>query len=151
MKRVIKAWYTGEPSSTDLGQAISESYKRMKEKYSPFDISNWYIMKPSLTSNGYSIELEFGRGDMYQWILREPESYREGYKFNPTDAAISAVDVLNSDITKLNNLVIKWKRMIESIPDDDSKMMKIVDDSAYMQSEIDKMVDHYYKAARSKD
>lgn len=88
MKRAIKAWYTGEPSSTDLGQAISENYKRMKEKYSPFDISNWYIMKPSLTSNGYSIELEFGRGDMYQWILRKPESYREGYKlYGPFDVS----------------------------------------------------------------
>lgn len=68
---------------------------------------------------------------------------------NPTDAARSAVDMLNSDITKLNNLVIKWKRMIESSPDDDSKMMKIVDDSTYMHAEIDKMLDYYYKVLYS--
>ena len=68
---------------------------------------------------------------------------------NPRDAAISAVDMLNSDITKLSNLVIKWKRMIESSPDDDSKMMKIADDSAYMHAEIDKMLDYYYKVLYS--
>lgn len=68
---------------------------------------------------------------------------------NPTDAARSAVDMLNSDITKLHNIVGKWKKMIQSSPDDDSKMMKIADDSAYMQSEIDKMLDYYYKVLYS--
>lgn len=70
-------------------------------------------------------------------------------KTNPTDAARSAVDMLNSDITKLHNIVGKWKKMIQSSPDDDRKMMKIADDSAYMQSEIDKMLDYYYKVLYS--
>ena len=39
--------------------------------------------------------------------------------------------------------------MIQSSPDDDRKMMKIADDSAYMQSEIDKMLDYYYKVLYS--
>lgn len=68
---------------------------------------------------------------------------------NPTDAARSAVDMLNYDITKLHNIVGKWKKMIQSSPDDDKKMMKIADDSAYMQSEIDKMLDYYYNVLYS--
>ena len=33
---------------------------------------------------------------------------------NPADAARSAVDMLNSDITKLHNIVGKWEKMIQS-------------------------------------
>lgn len=70
-------------------------------------------------------------------------------KTNPTDAARSAVDMLNSDITQLHNIVGKWKKMIQSSPDDDKKMMKIVDDSTYMHAEIDKMLDYYYEVLYS--
>ena len=67
-------------------------------------------------------------------------------KTNPTDAARSAVDMLNSDITKLHNIVGKWEKMIQSNLDDDRKMMKIAD---LLFFEIDKMLDYYYKVLYS--
>lgn len=62
---------------------------------------------------------------------------------NPTDAARSVVDTLNSDITKLHNIVSQWRKTLQAHPDDDSSMNKIIDESAYMQSQIDKILDHY--------
>lgn len=64
---------------------------------------------------------------------------------NPTDAARACVDMLNSDITKLHNIVSAWKRQINEYPDNDALMNNIVDSSSYMQAEIDKMLEHYMK------
>lgn len=65
---------------------------------------------------------------------------------NPTDAARACVETLNSDITKLHNIVMKWKRQIQEHPDNDSLMNNIVDSSSYLQAEIDRILDHYIKA-----
>ena len=62
---------------------------------------------------------------------------------NPTDAARACVETLNSDITKLHNVVMKWKKQIKEHPDNDSLMNNIVDSSSYLQSEIDRILDHY--------
>lgn len=64
---------------------------------------------------------------------------------NPTDAARCCVDTLNSDITKLHNIVSKWKKQIEEHPDNDSLMNNIVDSSSYIQRELDNILDYYTK------
>ena len=62
---------------------------------------------------------------------------------NPTDAARAVVETLNSDITKLHNIVAKYKRQIKLHPDDDSRMNKLVDDLSFMQNKIDEILDNY--------
>lgn len=62
---------------------------------------------------------------------------------NPTDAARACIQMLNSDITKLHNIVLKWDNMLKEHPDENSVMSKIVDDSSYMQSEIDNILNYY--------
>lgn len=64
---------------------------------------------------------------------------------NPTDAARSVIDMLNSDITQLHNIVSKYAKEVKQHPDDDSKMNKVVDDLSFMQHEIDKILDNYRK------
>lgn len=66
-------------------------------------------------------------------------------KLDISDAAISSVNLLNSDITILHNLVVKWKNIIQANPDDPRKLTKVAEDTAYMHAEIDKMLDYYYK------
>lgn len=62
---------------------------------------------------------------------------------NPTDAARACIQTLNSDITKLHNIVLKWSNILKEHPDDNSLMSKIVDDSSYIQSGIDNILNHY--------
>lgn len=62
---------------------------------------------------------------------------------NPTDAARSSVAMLNSTITSVGNIVKGWANTIKYHPDDDSMMNKLVDDAAFMQSELDKILTHY--------
>lgn len=62
---------------------------------------------------------------------------------NPTDAARACIQTLNSDITKLHNIVLTWSNILKEHPDDNSLMSKIVDDSSYIQSGIDNILNHY--------
>lgn len=70
---------------------------------------------------------------------------------NTLDAARSSVDMLNSDVKKLQNLVIKWKNIIQANPDDARKLTKVAEDTGYMHAEIDKMLNHYYKVLYNSD
>lgn len=72
-------------------------------------------------------------------------------KTNTSDAAISSVNLLNSDVKKLQNLVIKWNNIIQANPDDTWKLTKVAEDTGYMHAEIDKMLDHYYKVLYNSD
>lgn len=63
---------------------------------------------------------------------------------NPTDAARCCVDMLNSNITSIRNIVKGWSNMIKDHPDDNDAMNRIVDESSYMQNEIDKISAHYF-------
>lgn len=62
---------------------------------------------------------------------------------NPTDAARSVVDMLNSNIASIGNVVKRWNTQIRNHPDDDSLMNRLVDDSSFMQSKIDEIMTHY--------
>ena len=67
---------------------------------------------------------------------------------NPTDAARACVAMLNSDITKLHNLVKRWANVVQEHPDDDAAMSQIVDKSSYLQKRIDEILDYYSKPDR---
>lgn len=62
---------------------------------------------------------------------------------NPTDAARACVDMLNSDIIKIRNLVKKFETDITEHPDNNSLMNHIVDSSSYLQSRIDDILEYY--------
>lgn len=62
---------------------------------------------------------------------------------NPTDAARSVIDTLNSDITSIRNVVKGYANIVKNHPDDDSKMNKIVDELSYLQAHLDDIISHY--------
>ncbi len=62
---------------------------------------------------------------------------------NPTDAARSTIDMLNSDLTALHNVVKKYANLVKQHPDDNSMMNKVVDDLSSMQLAIDEICDKY--------
>ena len=86
MKRLVYSWSTAEPSSVELGRAISEGNRRRNEKFAPFEISNTYMNRWSLNSTGYRITL-----DDTEWILNEvsSRSWNPLYQlYGPFDAGV---------------------------------------------------------------
>lgn len=55
MKRWIHASYTGEPSSVEYGQAVSQGLKRLQDRYEPFEVKRTYFNRSSTRSTGYRI------------------------------------------------------------------------------------------------
>lgn len=62
MKRWIHA--VTEPSSLELGNAISQGQKRINDRFEPFKVSNTYFNRYATNSTGYRITL-----DDSEWIL----------------------------------------------------------------------------------
>ena len=62
---------------------------------------------------------------------------------NPTDAARSTIDMVNSDLTSIHNIILKYGKIVKEHPDDNSQMNKVVDDLAFVQQKLDEIMDHY--------
>jgi len=89
MKRIIQAWYTGEPSAQEYGKAMDSYHERLRDRYEPFKVKPVYFNSWSANPSGYRITLdvdctydEHGRPNedfIYQeWILDGKESsYKE--------------------------------------------------------------------------
>ena len=64
---------------------------------------------------------------------------------DPTDAARAVIDMINSDITTVGNIVKKAAKTLKEHPDDDTRMNTIVNDLAFMQAKLDEIREHYNK------
>lgn len=84
MKRLVYSWNVSEPSSAELGHAISEGNRSRNEKFAPFQISNTYMNSTSVNSTGYRITLDTSN----EWILDASSStWNPIYKlYGPFDA-----------------------------------------------------------------
>lgn len=70
--KAATATYVGEPDSTEYGRLISDGKNRMKVRYEPFEVTDWYSKgyRSTVASNGYEITLEVSADEYYQWIAQ---------------------------------------------------------------------------------